>query len=510
MKVMTTDHKQPHPLLLFLLPVAPAPPCCTASSQLTASTVFTSSASSCSPAPIPLVTTASSSSASSDSDGMPAPPLLSSFGQSEQRRGRGRDDDDEEENEGMMVRGGRGGERPEESRFLKQKTEKKKRRRRRRRRTVGGSSGRWRCLLEEGEEVQGRSGSHYKTSTRRNTRGGWREESTNQRRALRPWLLFHDALRLLQLAHSVPTCSQSVAVTPTLTVSSGQWRYSDFAPPRFPSTNHSAFRRWLPSSSFSFRPAPMLRLSVVAMETLADIVKGGSCGSPLRPLKDWTAPPSLSSDHCYVRSLTLSSTFSTRRQQKQRANHSTRSVHLPRRRALPLPHVQPMDCLICFLPANQQPALSSSVRRESALNEFHRFAFAGRHRGKHHSRRWDCQRLKKKEFSLEEIYTNKNYKSPTSNRSLETIFEEPREKDGALLLIGQQRRRRLLLFPDFTQPRKRKRPQVTTVPRKRAAARRHCHGDSGDVDADLDVMLVERLSALEDFLTRQGLDCRLF
>lgn len=46
-------------------------------------------------------------------------------------------------------------------------------------------------------------------------------------------------------------------------------------------------------------------------------------------------------------------------------------------------------------------------------------------------------------------------------RSLETIFEEPREKDGALLLIGQQRRRRLLLFPDFTQPRKRKRPQGT-------------------------------------------------
>lgn len=98
-------------------------------------------------------------------------------------------------------------------------------------------------------------------------------------------------------------------------------------------------------------------------------------------------------------------------------------------------------------------------------------------------------RLKKKEFSLEEIYTNKNYKSPTSNRwrkntsnllwrrstsprmnlsanipdscsrrTLETIFEEPREKDGALLRIGHQRRRRLLLFPDFTQPRKRKRP----------------------------------------------------
>uniref|UniRef100_A0A3Q3XGI9 Tantalus-like domain-containing protein n=1 Tax=Mola mola TaxID=94237 RepID=A0A3Q3XGI9_MOLML len=121
------------------------------------------------------------------------------------------------------------------------------------------------------------------------------------------------------------------------------------------------------------------------------------------------------------------------------------------------------------------------------------------------------KRLKKKEFSLEEIYTNKNYKSPNTNRSLETIFEEPRGKDGELLRIGHQRRRRLLLFPDFTQPRKRKRPQgaglpVTTVPRKRAAARRN-HGSSTTNDeSDLDVMLVERLSALEDFLMRQGLD----
>lgn len=123
------------------------------------------------------------------------------------------------------------------------------------------------------------------------------------------------------------------------------------------------------------------------------------------------------------------------------------------------------------------------------------------------------KRVKKKEFSLEEIYTNKNYKSPSNNRSLETIFEEPRDKDGAPFVIGQQKRRRLLLFPDFTQPRKRKKPQgmlgagfpVTTVPRKRAAARRHCHG-SADDESDLDVMLVERLSALEDFLTRQGLE----
>lgn len=166
----------------------------------------------------------------------------------------------------------------------------------------------------------------------------------------------------------------------------------------------------------------------------------------------------------------------------------------------------------------------------SVGNEFHRYESDGRRHARRRSPRWVSQkskgrsgrgrggsengkqsctsslkawkytffRLKKKEFSLEEIYTNKNYKSPSSNRwklqvphctwtlittklwkliihnlkttnpdtgsfsscrSLETIFEEPREKDGALLLIGHQRRRRLLLFPDFTQPRKRKRPQ---------------------------------------------------
>lgn len=47
---------------------------------------------------------------------------------------------------------------------------------------------------------------------------------------------------------------------------------------------------------------------------------------------------------------------------------------------------------------------------------------------------------------------------------------------------------------------------VACIPRKRAAARR-CHGNShADDESDLDVMLVERLSALEDFLTQQGLD----
>ncbi|XP_056677428.1 protein PRR14L isoform X2 [Monodelphis domestica] len=66
------------------------------------------------------------------------------------------------------------------------------------------------------------------------------------------------------------------------------------------------------------------------------------------------------------------------------------------------------------------------------------------------------KRLKKKEFSLEEIYTNKNYKSPPSSRCLETIFEEPKERNGALISVSQQKRKRVLEFQDFTVPRKRR------------------------------------------------------
>uniref|UniRef100_A0A4X2KYF4 Tantalus-like domain-containing protein n=1 Tax=Vombatus ursinus TaxID=29139 RepID=A0A4X2KYF4_VOMUR len=72
------------------------------------------------------------------------------------------------------------------------------------------------------------------------------------------------------------------------------------------------------------------------------------------------------------------------------------------------------------------------------------------------------KRLKKKEFSLEEIYTNKNYKSPPASRCLETIFEEPKERNGALISISQQKRKRVLEFQDFTVPRKRRNRVIPT------------------------------------------------
>ncbi|XP_040928959.1 uncharacterized protein wu:fi75a02 isoform X2 [Betta splendens] len=283
-----------------------------------------------------------------------------------------------------------------------------------------------------------------------------------------------------------------------LCVSLSQWHFSDFLPPF--SLSHSQTFSYLQLCS-SPVPTYMRCLSAVSMEMLSELLNAGAFGSPLRPLKDWTAPPSLSSDHC--------STLSTQLQQKQHVNN-TWSFYLPHRQPLPL------------YSANGPTTVFPGDQAKSSPKFVNKHAECSKRVSQIRIRRATpretpltpmglpkVQRLKKKEFSLEEIYTNKNYKCPTTNRSLETIFEEPREKDGVLLLIGQQRRRRLLLFPDFTQPRKRKRPQgvglpVAKVPRKRAARRQCQSHSSGDIDSD--VMLLERLSALEDFMTRQGLD----
>ncbi|KAB0352202.1 hypothetical protein FD754_017059 [Muntiacus muntjak] len=65
-------------------------------------------------------------------------------------------------------------------------------------------------------------------------------------------------------------------------------------------------------------------------------------------------------------------------------------------------------------------------------------------------------RLNKKEFSLEEIYTNKNYQSPTTRRTFETIFEEPRERNGTLIFTSSRKLRRTVEFRDSSLPRSRR------------------------------------------------------
>ncbi|XP_068613021.1 uncharacterized protein [Brachionichthys hirsutus] len=107
-------------------------------------------------------------------------------------------------------------------------------------------------------------------------------------------------------------CSQSGS----LSISSGQWQFSDFTTPLACSSNRRAFYLFLSTASCS--RAPMLRFSAVAMETVFESARGVTCLSPLMPLKDWTAPPGLNNDHCYVRTPTPSPASPTRRLQKQR------------------------------------------------------------------------------------------------------------------------------------------------------------------------------------------------
>ncbi|KAJ7989542.1 hypothetical protein DPEC_G00305620 [Dallia pectoralis] len=69
-------------------------------------------------------------------------------------------------------------------------------------------------------------------------------------------------------------------------------------------------------------------------------------------------------------------------------------------------------------------------------------------------------RVKKKEFSLEEIYTNKNFIKPPERR-LETVFEVPlNRRDGSQALLGQKRVKRFLEFPELGVVRKPRKPLV--------------------------------------------------
>ncbi|XP_065594987.1 protein PRR14L [Cyrtonyx montezumae] len=107
------------------------------------------------------------------------------------------------------------------------------------------------------------------------------------------------------------------------------------------------------------------------------------------------------------------------------------------------------------------------------------------------------KRLKKKEFSLEEIYTNKNYKSPPPARSLETIFEEPKEKNGHLISVSQQKRKRILEFQDFTVPRKRKTRGKIKVVGSFTRAKK-----AAPQSAELDALLTQKLMDLEEFFAK--------
>ncbi|KAL7977546.1 hypothetical protein Chor_009495 [Crotalus horridus] len=99
-------------------------------------------------------------------------------------------------------------------------------------------------------------------------------------------------------------------------------------------------------------------------------------------------------------------------------------------------------------------------------------------------------RLNKKEFSLEEIYTNKNYHTPTEKRSFETIFEVPLERNGALVFTSQRKLKRAVEFREVGLPRKQRKPRLQKG--RRAKGRR-----AQPQSAELEEMLQQKLAELD-------------
>lgn len=109
-------------------------------------------------------------------------------------------------------------------------------------------------------------------------------------------------------------------------------------------------------------------------------------------------------------------------------------------------------------------------------------------------------RLNKKEFTLEEIYTNKNYQSPTARRTFETIFEEPQERNGTLIFTSSRKLRRAVEFRDSSLPRSR-RPSRGV----RTAASRTLTPNLAP-SQDVGSLLQERLKELDALLLEEEID----
>ncbi|KAJ7988540.1 hypothetical protein DPEC_G00324630 [Dallia pectoralis] len=306
-------------------------------------------------------------------------------------------------------------------------------------------------------------------------------------------------------------------------------------------SSYASFHLWFRNKC----PGPVMRLSATAVKTVVCQILGSRdkymC---LSSLQDFTGPFGLGNDHSYAQtcsqkassggnstaasSVSLTSSLPRRRRVRltlEQALSSPLTIHGNSSKTMRLENqLEPLPSIAIASANVKYPGLHGHGRsppREGGLYDggvgaqpSHRFKRVSQIRIRKTVPKPDNnltpmglpkpKRLKKKEFSLEEIYTNKNYKSPTPNRSLETIFEEPKEKNGLLVCIGHQKRKRVLDFPDFTLPRKRKARANLMPLRVKGPRGRGRRGRPDDVD--LDIMLIERLSELEDFFTRQGLE----
>lgn len=83
-------------------------------------------------------------------------------------------------------------------------------------------------------------------------------------------------------------------------------------------------------------------------------------------------------------------------------------------------------------------------------------------------------------------------------RCLETIFEEPKERNGTLISVSQQKRKRVLEFQDFTVPRKRR------VRGKVKVAGSFTRAQKAALQSqELDALLIQKLMELETFLAKE-------
>uniref|UniRef100_A0A8D0BVN3 Proline rich 14 n=1 Tax=Salvator merianae TaxID=96440 RepID=A0A8D0BVN3_SALMN len=105
-------------------------------------------------------------------------------------------------------------------------------------------------------------------------------------------------------------------------------------------------------------------------------------------------------------------------------------------------------------------------------------------------------RLNKKEFSLEEIYTNKNYRTPTEKRSFETIFEVPLERNGALIFTSQRKLKRAMEFREGGLPRKQRKARCRGG--RRTGGRR-----AQPQSPELEEMLQQRLAELDALFEKE-------
>lgn len=119
-------------------------------------------------------------------------------------------------------------------------------------------------------------------------------------------------------------------------------------------------------------------------------------------------------------------------------------------------------------------------------------------------------RVKKKEFSLEEIYTNKNFNKPPESR-LETIFEVPlNRKNGSESWCGPRRVKRFLEFLEVGAARKPKKPLVGVGKAGPSSSRPRRKAFSKDEPSlcvqDVDSLLCSKLDELNLWLKHDQSD----